>query len=103
MDLTINKEENEILDRTEIIGEVSFTGSTPSEAKVREALSEETGSDKKLIVIRSINNEFGKTEASLEARVYNDAEQLEELENIDPEELIESEEEEEDDEGDEDE
>lgn len=81
MDLsTLEKKEASLLSRTEITGEIAFSGKTPSFAELKQALSKSQKAEESLIVIKSIYNEFGKQKAKFTAYVYKDAANLKKFE-----------------------
>lgn len=81
MDLsTLEKKEAPLLSRTEITGEIAFSGKTPSFAELKQALSKSLKLEEPLIVIKSIYNEFGKQKARFTAYIYKDAASLKKIE-----------------------
>ena len=72
MELTIlTKKENPYLGRQEIKGRISFTGATPSNQKVIEALTQQLKVSPEVIVLKRIITHFGQQEAELYALIYH--------------------------------
>lgn len=75
MQVTIKKkEENALLKRTEVSGELEFDGATPSNKDLAEALAKELKKDVSLVIIKNIYTEFSQQKATFNAVVYADAE-----------------------------
>ncbi|MEK6969719.1 MAG: hypothetical protein AABW48_04795 [Nanoarchaeota archaeon] len=73
MELKINEQkENVFLNRIELIGTLGFTGATPANTQLAEALAKEykTGVDK--IIIKKIGTKFSCHTADFLAYVYKD-------------------------------
>ncbi|MBU1111629.1 MAG: hypothetical protein ABIG93_00570 [archaeon] len=81
MQVTIkNKEENKLLKRTEISGELQFESTTPSNKELTEALAKELKKDLSLVVVKNVYTEFSQRKATFNAVVYADAEAKEKFE-----------------------
>lgn len=81
MDLKIiEKKEQPMLSRIEVIGKLEFKGPTPSEADVKKQLSAELKVGEELIVIKKISTHFGSESADLFAYSYLNKEDLKKIE-----------------------
>jgi ribosomal protein S24E len=69
--LSMEKRENKLLNRIEVIARVEFPGGTPRRAELREEISKRLGKPVDLVFIRKILTEYGKREALVTATVYN--------------------------------
>ncbi len=68
-----SEKENKLLNRRELTLRVSHKGEpTPTRKTVRTKVAELTGFNKEQVVIDSINTEFGRDEAEIYAKLYND-------------------------------
>jgi len=76
MQITIQeKKNNSFLKRTEVKGQVSFEGATPSNAQISEAVAKELhAKEADLVVVKHIYTAFSRREAKFEAVVYDNAE-----------------------------
>jgi len=75
MQVTIQKKENNpLLKRTEVEGEIKFEGSTPSNNDLTGVLAKELKVDQQLIIIKNIYTEFSQQKATFKAVAYEDAE-----------------------------
>ena len=71
MKLTItNNKENKLLQRSELSGEVTFEKATPSNEDLKQALVEELGVSKELILIKGIHTIFSNQKATFNALAY---------------------------------
>lgn len=71
IDIT-EKKENILLQRWEIKGAVKFSGATPSNAQLIDALAKEMNTPPELVVINHIYNRFSQPQADVFALVYKD-------------------------------
>ncbi len=78
MNLTIiNQIENPLLERTELIFNVTHPGEKPPRKDVvKESLANELNVKKDLVVIHRMNSVFGSQEIKGEAKIYKKAERL---------------------------
>lgn len=77
MDITIGKTlENTYLQRKEVHGKISFTGATPSQKQVADALATKLGVKADAIFIVHVFTDFGAQAAAFEAHVYSSKDQL---------------------------
>ncbi len=67
----IEKNEQSLLSRTEIIAKDSYTGSTPSRESIKERLAKALNANKDLLVIKHIYPEFGFGTAKIFAYLYS--------------------------------
>jgi len=68
------KKENILLGRIEIKAHIKFSGATPSNVLVTEALAKEFKSTPELVLIKHIYNQFSLQEALVTAEIYKTAE-----------------------------
>lgn len=82
MDLKIvNKHNNALLSRAEIEAEATFFNEpTPKKADVKKKISSMEKADEKLVVVKSIYNDFGDGKAKVSAYVYTSEEGLKKTE-----------------------
>lgn len=71
MKITLKNEEP-LLNRQRIEGNISFEASTPSNAELKKKLASSNGCDEKLVAIRRIKTAFGDTKANFVAYIYKD-------------------------------
>ncbi len=68
-----SEKENKLLNRRELTLRVYHKGQpTPTRKTVRTKVAELTGFNKEQVIIESINSEFGRDEANIIAKLYND-------------------------------
>ena len=80
MDITVEKtNENPYLQRKEVHGKVSFTGSTPSNKQFADALATKLGVKADAIAVQHIFTTFGAQAATFEAHVYANKEALDKV------------------------
>jgi ribosomal protein S24E len=75
-----NKKENQVLQRNEINGAISFTGATPSNQQLRDELAKKLGVQAEVVAIRHIYGAFGAGNAKFEAVAYATKEQFDKIE-----------------------
>ena len=80
MELTIKEKTNPLLHRKELNGDITFTGTTPSNKQVQEELARKMGTHAELIAIRHVYGEFGGGKATFEAYAYETKEQFDKIE-----------------------
>ncbi len=81
--LTITeRKENALLGRVEVQGNVSFTGATPRNQDIAEAIAKELKTDAGLVVMKKIHTQFSKQEASIVALVYKTKEGRQRMERL---------------------
>ncbi|MBU0470316.1 MAG: hypothetical protein KKA62_06260 [Nanoarchaeota archaeon] len=66
------KDNNLLLGRVEVSGELIFEGVTPSNEQLVNSLAKEFKTDSSLVVMKSINNKFSQQKAKFLAFVYKD-------------------------------
>lgn len=71
-----NDKKNALLHRKEVDGTLNYTGATPSNAQLQEALSKKFGSAADAIAVKHIYGAFGAQTATFEAHVYDTKENL---------------------------
>jgi len=69
----IEKKENTLLGRTEVLGSLSFEGATPSNLQLVESLAKEFKTDASRVVMKHINTKFSLQKADFTGFVYDDA------------------------------
>ncbi len=86
MDLKITKKkDNPLLSRAEIEAESSFFNeSTPKKEDIKKKISNMEKADEKLVVVKSIYNDFGTGKADVLAYIYKSEEELKKTEPILP-------------------
>lgn len=68
-----SEKENKLLNRRELMLRVYHKGEpTPTRDTVKSGIAQLTGFKKEQVIIESINTEFGKDEAKVKAKLYND-------------------------------
>jgi small subunit ribosomal protein S24e len=81
MEIVVEKErENPLLRRKEIYFRLKYDAATPSRRVVREKLAGLFNANSDVVVIEYMRPEFGKSEASCYARIYEDVEDLKSIE-----------------------
>ncbi|MBD3318792.1 hypothetical protein GF342_02695 [Candidatus Woesearchaeota archaeon] len=73
LDIT-NTVDNVLLGRKEIKATLKYTGTTPSNAQVQEAIAAKVNGSKEQTVVKSIYTAFGGNRAKVTAFVYESAE-----------------------------
>jgi small subunit ribosomal protein S24e len=68
------KNENSLLNRTEVKGELVFEGASPSNEQLTTGLAKEFKADSSLIVIKNIYTKFSTQEADFLAFIYKNVE-----------------------------
>ena len=77
----INKEEHKLLGRTNVTANISFEGATPARDKVRKEIAKALGEKEEHIIIKTIQNNYGKQEARVEAAIYKKIEDAKAVEH----------------------
>ena len=81
MDIKITtKNENKLLGRTEITGEIGFTAATPSYPDLKKELATNLKVTEDVIAIKNIYTTFGDTKAKFSANIYPNADALKKIE-----------------------
>lgn len=70
------EKENELLGRKEVIGNLAFSGATPSNKELQEALAKKYNVSAEQVAIKRIIGDFGGITGTFEAHVYADKGQL---------------------------
>jgi small subunit ribosomal protein S24e len=76
----IEKNEQSLLSRTEIVAKDSYTGSTPSRESIKDRLAKTLNANKELLVIKHIYTEFGFGTAKVIAYLYSTKENMKKIE-----------------------
>lgn len=77
--ITADKE-NKLLSRREVLGEISFTGATPSNAELKKHLASLLKSSEDCVVVKHIYTDFGLSHAKFSAYCYDSKDLLEKIE-----------------------
>ncbi|KAF5091812.1 Ribosomal protein S24e [anaerobic digester metagenome] len=81
MEITITSDkENVLLNRREVGFNIVFNGATPSRKMVHAKLAAMLNTPKDQLVIGSLQNRFGMTQITGDARIYTSAENLKKIE-----------------------
>jgi small subunit ribosomal protein S24e len=76
----IQKTEKPLLSRTEISGELSYSGATPSKDDLKKKLVEQLKLDSDLVVVKEIMGLFGEQHAEFRAYQYKNKDNMKKLE-----------------------
>jgi len=68
--------DNKLLDRKEIRAEISFSGSTPKRAELKEAVGHKIGANPELVVLRQVSSNFGSHTVKVTAHSYSSKDAL---------------------------
>ena len=81
MDIKITKDNNNaLLNRRELGISVAFEGATPSRNDVKAKVAAILNVPLELVVVQRMENDFGKQELSVYAKVYETAERMKQVE-----------------------
>ena len=69
----VKKDVKKLVERTEVYAEASEK-KTPSNIEVQEAIAKELGKDKELIVVKKINQDYGRNKERILAYAYDSLE-----------------------------
>lgn len=75
----INKFENKLLNRTEVLGRIAGEGKTPTRYEVISQVAKQMKVEEDLVIVHNISSQYGSSTANIEVTVYNDKETLEKL------------------------
>ena|SRR3989344_1502701 len=77
MELSMKQEkENELLERKEVKGNLAFSGATPSNKELQEALAKKYNIPAEQVAVKHVYGDFGGITATFEAHIYKSKEQL---------------------------
>ncbi len=77
----LSRRENKLLSRLELRFQIRYEeGTTPSRPEIREGLTKELKLKKQVLVIDSVQSQFGKREARGYAKIYESVEEARRLE-----------------------
>jgi small subunit ribosomal protein S24e len=77
----ISKEKSKLIDRTEVIVEISHQGKpTPTTNEIRKKIAEEFKAKEELVVIKLIDTKFGEGTSIVSAYIYDNLDELKKLE-----------------------
>lgn len=77
-----NEKANRLLHRTELQCSVKFEGATPRRDELLKDIAAKKHTNEKLIAIDSVKQEFGKQEASLNAKIYESEKAMNQVEGV---------------------
>ncbi len=81
MNITIiDKKENPVLSRTEIVANIIFDKATPSRKEIQKSIAKEAKGDEKLTIIKNIKTQFGDSKAVVSALIYASEDVMNKLE-----------------------
>ena len=81
MDITLLEEQDKpLLKRKEFSCKVTYEGSTPGRTAMADAIASKVGCDRKLLVVKKIDNNFGETNAIVLCHCYSDEAVMKKLE-----------------------
>jgi len=73
MEMSISQKTKEpLLSRMRVCGNLTFEATTPSKDELKKAIAAALKADENLVVVKKIDNAFGKRAAKFEACVYDD-------------------------------
>jgi len=78
--MNIQKHEKPLLSRTEITGEIAYTGVTPSKDVLKKKLVEQLKTKEELVIVKNIITTFGEGKASFLAYLYSSKEEMQKIE-----------------------
>jgi|AntAceMinimDraft_17_1070374.scaffolds.fasta_scaffold213380_3 small subunit ribosomal protein S24e len=68
----IEKKENILLSRKEVIASINFDGATPKRKDVQKELAKELKAKENMTLIKQIDTEYGSSFAKVTANIYSD-------------------------------
>jgi small subunit ribosomal protein S24e len=72
----INTVENKLLERKEVMAEVSFDGATPKRAQLKEAICQKIAANPEFAVLRNVASSFGRKAVKVVLHAYSAKEKL---------------------------
>ncbi len=69
-----------LLSRLRVTGNLTFEATTPSKADLKKAIAHATKAEESLIVVKQIDNAFGKKSAKFEANIYDNEKDMQRIE-----------------------
>lgn len=76
----ISEKHNALLNRTELVLDLSFADKTPSNIEVQKQIAELKKVSENLVVVKQIQGIYGERRAKVTALVYDDEKSLKEIE-----------------------
>jgi len=76
----IEKKDNKLLSRVEIIAEMVHEGPTPGYEVIRKALAKQLDADESLIAVKHIYPSYGESRVKIIANIYEDKKAMEKIE-----------------------
>lgn len=76
----ISEEHNKLLNRKELVIEISFTAQTPSNIEMQKQIAENKKVDEKLVIVKQIQGIYGDKRAKVIAYIYDDIKSLTQIE-----------------------
>ena len=81
MDFNVTKEEQRpLLHRKDVSARIAYEAVTPSRADIRKAAAEKLKAKEELVLVTKVIPEVGSPSASVELRVYDNAEEMKKIE-----------------------
>ncbi len=81
----MEKKENKLLNRIELVAELKFESGTPTRKEVRSLIASLLKKPENLVFVRKISTKYGRREAVVRVNVYNSRE---EALQIEPEHIV---------------
>jgi ribosomal protein S24E len=78
----ISTTENKLLERKEIVAEVSFDGATPKRTELKAAVCQKVAANPDMAVIRMVESAYGRKAVRVTLHAYSAKEKLMEMEPI---------------------
>lgn len=72
----VSATDNKLLDRKEVVAEVSFDAATPKRPQLKEAVGHKIGANPELMVLRKVASAFGSHKVTVTAYAYSSKEAL---------------------------
>lgn len=76
------KKENALLSRLEVVGELFYSGPTPSKSEIKKVIADKLKVDENLVVVKYIYPYFGLRGAKVEAFWYYNKKALQSMEKV---------------------
>lgn len=76
----IQKKDNPLLSRQEIIAEMDYEKATPTTASVKDLIAKQANAQPEMVLIKHIQTAFGARHAKIKAYVYTSAEEIKRIE-----------------------
>ncbi|MDO8553851.1 MAG: hypothetical protein Q7S22_03535 [Candidatus Micrarchaeota archaeon] len=70
----VSQVENKLLGRKELTAKIGFSGPTPNRKDIRSTIGGKIGANPELMVLGEVRNEFGTTNLTVTAHIYDNVE-----------------------------